>query len=351
MTFTFDTALGKTFWSPFTLLIILFITFSVKASNVSNYTLVAYLSNTGLDHNPCNINKLLYQNYIKFQGSENPIMKDQLMNRKFKGLKYPLYHPPVFKKQTQKIIVMSGKNNVGKSLFCRLFSWILSLKDERTLLIDCDFQNSKLDELFRSASDSRLLSTDENRTKISNNLDFMSCKELQAALTEDPLLSLSEYIEFISTGYDFIIIDSQTGLSDLNLELLIFADTGILITTPDPSALLDTYMLIRGSLSHIDAPDFRLVMNQILSSSEVIELYDNLNTALANFLNFEIGLIGKIPFDTSLDFSSVKLTAEFEDSTAIREMEKIVSLVRTVKSKTPQVTGAHISVPAYRGQI
>jgi len=351
LSFSSDTTITKTVWSSCIFFVILIITFSATASNVSEHTILQNASNTKIDQNYYDINKVLQENYIKFQGSENPIMKDQLMNRKFKGLKYPLYHPPVFRKQTQKIIVMSGKNNVGKSLFCRLFSWILSLKNEHILLVDCDFQNSKLDEFFHSISDSRLLSTDENILRISSNLDFLSCKELQTALTEDPLLSLSEYIESISTGYDFVIIDTQTGLSDLNLELLIFADTGILISTPDPSALLDTYMLIRSSLSHINAPDFRLVMNQILSNSEVIELYDNLNTALANFLNFEIGLIGKIPFDTSVDFSSAKLTSEFEDSTAIREVEKIVNLVQMVKSKISQVTGTHISVPAYRGQI
>jgi len=309
------------------------------------------LSKKSIDENLFVIDKGLSQKYLKIQGSENPIMKDQLMNRKFKGLKYPLYHPSVFKKQAQKITIMSGKNNVGKSLFGRLFSWVLSLKDENTLLVDCDFQNSKLSEFFRSFSDTGNGPLDNNTNRISNNLDFLSCKNIQAALREDPLLSVSEYIESLSSGYDFVIIDTQTGLTDLNLELLIFADTGILITTPDPSVLLDTYMVIRGSISHIDSPDFRLVMNQIISHEDALELYNNLNTALANFLNYEVGLIGMIPFDNSTDLSSIKIPFENEEITSVREIEKTVNLVRTVKSKISQTTNKQASIPAYRGQI
>jgi flagellar biosynthesis protein FlhG len=283
-----------------------------------------------------------------FQGSENLIMKDHLMNRKFKGLSHTLYHPPIGQDCPRKIVVMSGKSNVGKTFFSAVFSWLLSLKNERILLIDCDFQNSKLGEYFKPFVDLPPLSGDKSIKNISKNLDLITATELLTTLSDSHQQSLSEYIDSISSGYRFVIIDTQTGLNDVNLELLIFADTGILISTADPSAILDTYMIIRGSLSHINSPDFRLVVNQLISDSNIIEMYDNLNTALSNFLNYEIGLIGTIPFDSSIDPVLNKFPFEFEDSSSVQEIEKIVNLVRTVKSKVVPVAGKSIAAPLFR---
>jgi flagellar biosynthesis protein FlhG len=283
-----------------------------------------------------------------FQGSENLIMKDHIISRKFKGLNHTIYHPSIEQDHPQIIVVMSGKSNVGKTFFSGVFSWLLSLKNERVLLIDCDFQNLKLGEYFKTIVDLPPLSGNESIKNISRNLDLITARELFANLSGSPKQSLSEYINSISSGYRFIIIDTQTGLNEVNLELLIFADTGILISTADPSAILDTYMIIRGSLSHIDSPDFRLVINQLISDSDIIEMYDNLNTALSNFLNYEIGLIGTIPFDTSIDPLLNKLPFEFEDSSSVQEIEKIVNLVRMVRSKVLPMAGKIIEAPLYR---
>ncbi|MEJ2050503.1 MAG: AAA family ATPase, partial [Calditrichota bacterium] len=283
-----------------------------------------------------------------FQGSENLIMKDHLMNGKFKGLSHTIYHPSIEQDHPQIIVVMSGKSNVGKTFFSGVFGWLLSLKNERVLLIDCDIQNSKLGEYFKPIVDFQPLSGNESIKNISRNLDLITARELSANLSGSPKQSLSEYINSISSGYRFVIIDTQTGLNEVNLELLIFADTGILISTADPSAILDTYMIIRGSLSYINSPDFRLVINQLISDSDIIEMYDNLNTALSNFLNYEIGLIGTIPFDTSIDPLLNKFPFEFEDSSSVQEIDKIVNLVRMVRSKVLPVAGKIIEAPLYR---
>lgn len=298
----------------------------VKTSLMEKY-IIAYLK----------INVI--NNDLKFQGSEKLIMKDHNKNRKFKGFSTSPYHQPTAKNWQKKIVIMSGRNSVGKSLISALLSWALSIQEEKILLVDCNFQTPSLKDFFIKDSNKKTSLNNQIIMEITDNLDLIPNDNLMIALQEfdeksEPTLSQS-LSPFIS-NYTYIVYDTQTGLNETNLELMVSSDTGILITTTDPTSILDTYTLIRTSLSHLKKPDFRLVMNKVVTDIEVMEMYDNLKTALESFLDYDIGLLGHIPFDTDIEWSREGVDALLKlsgDSQAVPEVYKISNLINSIKPK------------------
>ncbi|UCF65013.1 MAG: AAA family ATPase [bacterium] len=257
-------------------------------------------------------------NEIKYQGSEELIMKDQL---KFKSVGTKRYRESFFlspKQTAKKFLVLSGHTGVGKSVLAISLANILSQDNGRVILVNLSRYNASVkswlekvaldnDRPMKQPSESQMMNA--NIVSLSTTLDYLDYKEDAAGKFYD-IENTIEYYRAIfkpfTSEYDYIIFDTQTGLNELNLALLRDSDKTILVSTPDVSSISDVYSLIKTSSSFTTKAKFYLVINQVIEQKSSIEAHRKLNFALRQFLNSEIELLGLIPADDILKNSALQ---------------------------------------------
>lgn len=212
------------------------------------------------------------------------------------------------KNRRQMIIVTGGKGGVGKSFVSLHLSQALASTGKKVLLVDSNMRNPSLhiltntDPVFplrywmeeaRSVEQSGFI-------EISRNLDLLPNtppdRQRKNRFPEDANMFL-ELLNPLAGGYDFLILDTETGLNTWNLSLILQAELTVLVSISDPTSVIDTYTFIKASFPHLSQPHFTLVINQVIEEKSGFEAYTNLNQALNHFLEYRIELLSLIPFD------------------------------------------------------
>jgi flagellar biosynthesis protein FlhG len=248
---------------------------------------------------------------IKFQGSEDKIMKDHtklfLNNLQLPGER------PFFDSQDgpTRIMVLSSQMGVGKSTITFFLASAMSHAKFRVLLVNLDRQNPSLTKIIETVQDyqfqppDQLCSNDEAEIiySLSQNLDFVNYRESRRYLADERATELdyyNAYFKSIISSYDCVLYDTHTGLNELNLSILQESNVAILVSTSDASSISDTYALIKASSPYIIDVDLGLVINQVLDKKSSLEVYKDLHLALRNFMERDIKLLGLIQTDEML---------------------------------------------------
>ena len=250
-------------------------------------------------------------NEIKFQGSEDKIMKDHtkyfLKNLQLPGKR------PFFDSQDgpTRIMVLSSQMGVGKSTITFFLASAMSHAKFRVLLVNLDRENTSLKKIIGTFQNYQFqppdqpCSDDEVETiySLSENLDFLNYRESQRLVMDERATEVdyyNAYFRSIISSYDCVLYDTHTGLNELSLSILQESNVAILVSTPDATSISDTYTLIKASSPYITDVDLCLVINQVLDKKSSLEVYKDLNLALRNFMERDIKLLGLIHADEML---------------------------------------------------
>lgn len=245
------------------------------------------------------------------------------------------------------LVVASGKGGVGKSFFSLHLAHALSASGERVLLVDGNLHNPGLHILTNTDPEFSLNYWISQAQPVEEKALIPLCENLDLVANSAPLSESAHYpgdvsdqlIELLApltTGYTYIIWDTQTGLTQRNLALLREADVNILLSITDPTSIIDTYTFIKAAMPYLSQPQFRLVINQFVGQKTGMEAYQNLNLALKHFLEYQIDLLGLIPFDMEVKRASLEqkpLWKFTRRSPALREIQKISSFLHYREKK------------------
>lgn len=87
---------------------------------------------------------------------------------------------------------------------------------------------------------------------------------------------------------DIIIIDTGAGISPSVMEFLLSSPETIIVTTPEPTSVTDSYALLKALSMNENYKSeectIRMVANRVDSESEGKNLYDKLNAVVTQFL-------------------------------------------------------------------
>ncbi|MEG8945582.1 AAA family ATPase [Rosettibacter firmus] len=243
----------------------------------------------------------------------------------------------VKKSGTKIISVCSGKGGTGKTFFALNFGYKLSRLNKKVLLVDFDFNFSNLHLLINEISDNPISnlflqksSIDELIFKYSENLNFIFG---DSGSTNFPKLNndLLEYffinLDYISHNYDYIILDSSAGADDNIIYQLSRSDINLIVASPEPTAVMDAYVLIKIITENLEQANNFIVINKADNKEEGERAFVNLSTAVNHFLKKEIFLLGVIDYDRAVYKSIVEqeLFAEvYPNSVAALEIDEIV---------------------------
>lgn len=229
----------------------------------------------------------------------------------------------VIKKQNQRMIrnsarvitVTSGKGGVGKSNVVVNLAIQFQKMGKKVIIFDADFGLANVEVMFGAMPKynlSDLIYNDMNISEIITEgpmgIGFVSGGSGILGLnnlTKAQILYLLRCMEELTSMADVLIVDTGAGISDSVMEFVLASPEVLLITTPDPSSLTDSYSLMK---TLYNTPEFKhhkglvhVVANRVSSAGDGQAVFDKLNSVVRQFLDGEISYIGMIPQDTSLE--------------------------------------------------
>ena len=127
---------------------------------------------------------------------------------------------------------------------------------------------------------------------------------------------------------DVIIIDTGAGINDTVMEFVAASSELLLIATPEPTSITDSYALLKALNRRkdydIDGPVIKMIANQVRSYEEGEELYEKLSIVVNKFLDIQLNFLGAIPKDENVSkavMSQKPAITQYPNSSFIKEIQ------------------------------
>lgn len=212
------------------------------------------------------------------------------------------------------LTVTSGKGGVGKSNTSINLAIQFRKMGQRVIILDADFGLANIEIMFGTLPKHNLSDLIYKGKDIKEiitwgpmDVGFISGGSGIAGLsnlTKDNLLCIIQKLAELDEIADTIIIDTGAGISDAVLEFLIASQEILLVTTPEPTSITDSYSLLKALNSH---PDFskedikiKMIANKVGKSGDGENLYNKLYSVVQRYLSTPMEYLGEVPEDGQL---------------------------------------------------
>lgn len=221
---------------------------------------------------------------------------------------------PVNRPMARVITVTSGKGGVGKSNTAINLAIQFRKLGKRVIILDADFGLANIEIMFGTMPKHNLGDLIYQGKKIKDIITWgpMDVGFISGGSGIAGMANLSrEYLSYIVQNLaeldafaDVIIIDTGAGISDAVLEFLVASGEILLITTPEPTSITDSYSLLKSLNGHPrfsrDYSQIKVISNRVESEEEGRILFDKLNTVVSRYLRMPIEHLGSVPQDPML---------------------------------------------------
>lgn len=218
-------------------------------------------------------------------------------------------------KTARVITVTSGKGGVGKSNVSVNLAVQLKKAGKNVIIFDADFGLANVEVMFGAIPQYNLSdliysgkSIKEIITPGPLGIGFISGGSGIIGLNnlhKEQIVYLVNSINELDDMADFIIIDTGAGISDQVMEFVLASPEILLVTTPEPSSLTDSYSLLKTLYKN---PNFaasksrvHVIANRVTSYEDGKGVFDKLNSVVAQFLQGNLNYLGMIPQDLAID--------------------------------------------------
>ncbi len=220
------------------------------------------------------------------------------------------------------ITVTSGKGGVGKSSVSINLALHFRKQGKRVIIFDADFGLANIEVMFgvipkltladlmyKGKALKEIVSEGpEGVMFVSGGSGVAKLVNLDHEQIKKMVYKLSE----LETMADVIIIDTGAGISPSVLEFLVSSPEILLVTTPEPTSITDSYALLK-ALSTFPGFDanmskIMIVANKVSSEKESDNLFEKLSSVVRRFLNIELDYLGAIPQDGYITKAIMKQT-------------------------------------------
>ena len=213
------------------------------------------------------------------------------------------------------ITVTSGKGGVGKSNTSINLACQFKKLGQRVLILDADFGLANIEIMFGTVPKhnfSDLIYQGKNITDIITwgpmDIGFISGGSGIAGLSnlsQDYLNYIIQNLAKLDAIADIVIIDTGAGISDAVLDFLVASGEILLVATPEPTSITDSYSLLKALNRHPrflrEDSKIKVIANKVSSDTEGETMYNKLNTVVNRYLKLPITYLGAIPQDYHLE--------------------------------------------------
>ncbi len=217
------------------------------------------------------------------------------------------------KKTSARIIaITSGKGGVGKTTFAVNLAISLAKERQKVLVLDGDLGLANINvilgiipkytlyHVIRGNKSLReiILQTTEGIDIVPGANGYAQLADLDSLSRESLIREFSELEE-----YDFIIIDTGAGISVNVISLVLAADEGIIVTTPEPTSITDSYGLIKSITQRNKDFPLSVVINKAKDELEGKKVAKRVIDISQKFLNVQPNELGIIYKDEDVEKS------------------------------------------------
>ena len=212
------------------------------------------------------------------------------------------------------ITVTSGKGGVGKSNTSINLAIQFRKLGQRVIILDADFGLANIEIMFGAVPKHNLCDLIYQNKNIREIITWgpMEVGFISGGSGIAGMTNLSrEYLTYIIQNLaeldaiaDIIIVDTGAGISDAVLEFLVASGEMILVTTPEPTSITDSYSLLKALNAHNrfdrDYTQIKVMANKVDSESEGQALFNKLNAVVVRYLGLNMSYLGSVPQDQQL---------------------------------------------------
>lgn len=217
--------------------------------------------------------------------------------------------------QARVLTITSGKGGVGKSNTAVNLAVQLSRLGKKVIIFDADIGLANVEVMFGAIPKYNLsdvlyqgMSMRDVITKGPMDIGFISGGSGIVGLnnlTREQILNVVAKLSELDTMADIIIVDTGAGISDSVMEFVIASPEVLLITTPEPSSLTDSYSLIKTLHRNLDF-NYRdtvinVIANRVNSASDGQAVFEKLSSVVSRFLNWNVNYLGLVPQDPVIE--------------------------------------------------
>lgn len=212
------------------------------------------------------------------------------------------------------VTVTSGKGGVGKSNTSINLAIQFKKMGKRVIILDADFGLANIEIMFGAVPKHNLCDLIYQGKNIKEiitwgpmEVGFISGGSGIAGmsnLSRDYLNYIIQNLTELDAIADVIIVDTGAGISDAVLEFLVASGEILLVTTPEPTSITDSYSLLKALYRHSrfdeDATKVKMIANRVAKEAEGEILYGKLNAVVERYLKIPMIYLGSVPEDAQL---------------------------------------------------
>jgi flagellar biosynthesis protein FlhG len=212
------------------------------------------------------------------------------------------------------IAVTSGKGGVGKSNTAINLAIQFRRMEKRVVILDADFGLANIEIMFGAVPKYNLYDLIYQGKSIKDiitwgpmDVGFISGGSGIAGmsnLNREYLNYIIQNLSELDTLTDVIIVDTGAGISDAVLEFLVSSGEILLVTTPEPTSITDSYSLLKALNRHsrfkMDSTQVKVLANRVDNEEEGTDLFLKLNAVVTKYLKIPITYLGSVPRDEQL---------------------------------------------------
>jgi flagellar biosynthesis protein FlhG len=229
------------------------------------------------------------------------------------------------------VAVTSGKGGVGKTNVVANLSVSLSELGKKVVVLDADFGLANLDVLLGLTPRYHLghvLFGNKTLTEIMiqgpKGIQIIPASSGLQRMSELTLAQRNHLIEsftHLDTDTDYFIIDTAAGISRNVIHFLLSAQEVIVVSAPEPTAIVDAYAVIKIILAEDNKKPIQVLINSVEQAEDAHEVFCQINSVVKRFLNREIDYLGHIERDSHVPQavrSQMLVTHRFPNAPASR---------------------------------
>jgi len=213
--------------------------------------------------------------------------------------------------KTLSVAIMSGKGGVGKTNLALNLGYVLHTRKHSVLLMDCDLGLANLDVLHGITPEGNMQDVLLGSASIQSIIHPIAPQGfdiLPAAsgvpelveMTNDMRQMLLDRLMPVLGNYDYVLMDTGAGISETVQTIAAMAALRIVVITPEPTSLTDSYALIKVLLTRHGVRDFLILVNQVENEKETQLAFSRLSMACQKFLQIQPTFLAEVRNDKAL---------------------------------------------------